>query len=169
MANWKKMAEAFGRAIQDPERSREGTRLVREAGERFSRPREKFDSELGTVTREPWTDEAKDVNRAYLKGAYRPNEARNVEDFDKVSDELTDDALQKDFDEAFEKAVDRARYGNRMKELRDVDITNERGVEAIGEMSDETVREELIRRLQDENTDIGDVIEWTEDIYNKYK
>lgn len=81
----------------------------------------------------------------------------------------TDEALPGDFDKEFKRAEAKAKYGNRMKELADVDVTDERVADEIGEMSDDAVREEMIRQLLDDKKDISDVIKWAEDLYNKYK
>lgn len=94
------------------------------------------------------------------------NVARRAE---RLADERTDEALPDDFAKEFKRAEDKAKYGNRMRELRDADITDERVAEDIGEMSDASVREEMIRRLLDENQDISDVLRWADDLYNKYK
>lgn len=81
----------------------------------------------------------------------------------------TDEALPDDFDKAFKLAEDKAKYGNRMKEFADVDVTDESVADEIGKMSDAAVREEMIRQLLDDKKDISDVIKWAEDLYNKYK
>lgn len=81
----------------------------------------------------------------------------------------TDEALPDDFTKAFKQAEDKAKYGNRIKELEGVDVTDERVADEIGEMSDNAVREEMIRQLLDDKKDISDVIKWAEDLYNRYK
>ena len=88
---------------------------------------------------------------------------------ERLLDEHTDEASSEDFTREFKRAEDKAKYGNRMRELRDADITDERVAEGIGEMSDESVREEMIRRLLDDKQDISDVLQWADDLYNKYK
>lgn len=88
---------------------------------------------------------------------------------ERLADEQTNEALPDDFAKEFKRAEDKAKYGNRMKELDGADITDERVADEIGEMSDDTVREEMLRQLLDDKKDISDVIRWAEDLYNKYK
>lgn len=152
MANWKKMAEAFGRAVQDPERSRAGDRLVRDAAARFERPREKYEPEFDRVTREPWTDEAQDVNRAFVKGELHGwKDASNAKNVGKDFDEMTDRGLQDDFDKSFEEALikRRGKIRDAMDDVRDADEAADAGIEDI--------RKAAIEMLKSGH-DIGDVI-----------
>lgn len=119
MANWKKMAEAFGRAVQDPERSRAGDRLVRNAATRFERPREKYEPEYDRVTREPWTDEAQDVNRAFVKGELHgwkdASDAKNAgKDFDEMTETRSNATLKQTASDEWDDA-----FARRKQDVRD--------------------------------------------------
>ena len=173
MANWNKMAEAFGRAVCGVGDDNKIAKAARDVFERdldnyrnpaamgraeaFNMGQESARMDNSTVRKEMGTDKW----RADREGVERR--------MDELGDERTDEALSDDFTKEFKRAEAKAKYGNRMKELRDADITDERVAEGIGEMSDESVREEMIRRLLDENQDISDVLQWADDLYNKYK
>lgn len=167
MANWNKIAEAFGRAVNAPGASKEGIKRVYESNTLKTMsgdvaPFEKVNPDNDRIQQS--------FHKGFGEGADIADSPLNSEPyFRDIEDRVTDSRLQRAFDEGFERAVERAKYGNRMKELRDVDISDERVADEIGKMSDDSVREEMIRRLLDENQDISDILQWADDLYNKYK
>lgn len=118
MANWKKMAEAFGRAMSDPSSSREGRRLIK-AGKR-----DLTDTRLKTTDNglrlEPANPEYdRDVAESYTRGEMGgiKDDTENIQKgydreergklFDERTEQRTDEALETnradEWDEAFKR------------------------------------------------------------------
>ena len=117
MASWKKMAEAFGRAMKDPGASREGKELVKKA----------ITIDDGT----PNLSERLDRDVAYTKGRRDAN-AENLDDlgksrderqaaFDKRSDERTNKSLEEKRDDEWDAAF---RHAQGVMELPDDEMND---------------------------------------------
>lgn len=141
MANWKKMAEAFGRAFTDPGmQSKYGSGLIKHGAE----PTTSYDLDVTKSGRIVNNNKSfnKDIADAFERGKVEGiiedtdrmgkgisrDERKRL--FDESSDRLTDEALQQDFDEAFD------------------EVTKTDGL-----------REEAIKMLKN-GTDISDVFEY---------
>lgn len=136
MANWKKMAEAFGRAMHRPNTS---SKLASETFDRATKAGAADDYLEGAS--KGFEDELKlHKSDDYTTNAY-----------DNKTDKLTDEALQKDFDEAFEAALAKRR-GKILEAMGDA-----RGAEEAADAGIDDIRKAAIEMLKS-GRDIGDVI-----------
>lgn len=161
MSTWKKMAEAFGRAVNSPTATARGRSMVNRSETVRHTP-----GDIAPLTGERPSD-LSPVQNAYLKGydegeridnavsgdlgehSYDADRAGAYRD--KVEDAYTDMRLRKDFDEAFEEALAKRRDKIRdaMGDARDADEAADAGID--------DVRKAAIEMLKS-GQDIGDVI-----------
>lgn len=122
MANWKKMAEAFGRALSDPSVSREGRRLIKAGKRDLTDQRLKTtDNGLRLEPSNPGYD--RDATEAYTRGQMGgiKDDTENIQKgygreersqlFDERTDQRTDEALEGEFDKEFNDAIERRKQG----------------------------------------------------------
>lgn len=132
MASWKKMAEAFGRAIADPSASREGRRLIK-AGKR-----ELTDQRLKPVGNGLYLEPSnprfdKDVTEAYTRGEMTgiQDDLENIQKgydreersqlFDERTEERTNKALNENHDNEWDAAF---RHAQGVMELPDDEMND---------------------------------------------
>lgn len=118
MAMWKKMAEAFGRAIKDPGTTKNGRELVFESKTVKNRPGDVAYHDKDTPAQRAFKrgmaegeEEyyiAKDAARERYDGE-DPDVRRDVmsDEFERREDIVTDNRLEKEFDDAFKSNINR--------------------------------------------------------------
>lgn len=130
MASWKKMAEAFGRALADPSTSREGRRLIKAGKRELTDARLKpTGNGLRIEPSNPRYD--KDVADAYTRGEIGgiQDDMENIQKgydreersklFDERTEQRTDEALNKEWDDAFNQSS--AKFKDQSASLTDED------------------------------------------------
>ena len=125
MANWKKMAEAFGRAMNRPDlrnemntlgkNSKQGIRDRADLYDRMSRSAgESIDTDVAFTRGLESGEDQRNIVDAEMESFYKkhPDENRRYAEeqrvFDDLTDDLTDAGLQYDFTKLFEQAAAKA-------------------------------------------------------------
>lgn len=154
MANWKKVAEAFGRAFNSPTATIRGQELVADS-KTVKSLTGKHSSDLTPEQRaaQKGYGEGEQINDAVEgdlgKDSYDVDRAGEYRD--KVEDAYTDMQLNKEFDEAFEEALNKRR-GKIRGAMGDA-----RGAEEAADAGIDDIRKAAIEMLKS-GQDIGDVL-----------
>ena len=142
MANWKKMAEAFGRATFG--RNDKENPAIKAARDSYKR-------DLDNYTKDK---DAADRAEAFFKG----KEERwldKAKDADAFEDKLSDERLAEDFDKAIDEAAENHGYKKWRNESKDMPVDDGFGGDLHDVNREDAVqrsREEIIKALQ-QNTD----------------
>lgn len=160
--NWKKIAEAFGRAVNDPGATQKGRKLVFESKTVKNRPGDVAYDDKDTPAQRAFKhgmfegDEeyaiAKDATRERYDGE-DPDVRRNVmeDEFERREDIVTDNRLEKEFDEGFDAAL-----AKRRGKIRDA-MGDAHGAEEAADAGIDDIRKAAIEMLKS-GKDIGDVL-----------
>lgn len=160
--NWKKIAEAFGRAVNDPGATQNGRKLVFESKTVKNRPGDVAYDDKDTPAQRAFKhglfegDEeyaiAKDATRERYDGE-DPDVRRNVmeDEFERREDIVTDNRLEKEFDKGFEAAL-----AKRRSNIRNA-MGDARGAEEAADAGIDDIRKAAIEMLKS-GKDIGDVL-----------
>ena len=160
--NWKKIADAFGRAIKDPGATQKGRKLVFESETVKNRPGDVdyYDEDTpaqrafkrGMVEGNEEYSIARDATRERYDGE-DPDVRRNVmeDEFERREDIVTDNRLKKEFDKGFEEAL-----AKRRGEIRNA-MGDARGAEEAADAGIDDIRKTAIEMLKS-GQDIGDVL-----------
>lgn len=111
MASWKKMAEAFGRAVADPGSSREGRALIKRGSKDVTQYKIGADDN-GKLKLVPGDKFDADVNKAFETGKAKAN----AEDRDDIQLGYNREERQARFDERSDKRTDKSLEENRADE-----------------------------------------------------
>lgn len=154
MANWKKIAEAFGRAFNSPAATIRNQELIADSKTVKSLPgRRQSDLTPEQRAAQKGYDEGERLNDAVDadlgENSYDAERAGVYRD--KVEDAYTDMQLRKDFDEAFEEALAkrRGKIRDAMGDAHDAEEAADAGIDDI--------RKAAIEMLKS-GRDIGDVL-----------
>lgn len=150
MANWKKMAEAFGRATFG--RNNSENPAIKAA-------RDSYERDLRNYTKDK---DAAERAEAFFKG----KEERWLDkatDADVFEDKLSDEYLAKDFDKALDDAAERHGYDKWREESKDMPLDDGFG----GSMHDVN-REDAVQRVREEMIEELKKGMPLEDFFDKY-
>lgn len=142
MANWKKIAAAFGRASEDPELTENGRKLLRESYNKLSPSDEKKSFDIAS-------DYAANEEGARADLGFKSDDSDVG--FDISTNDMNERALQRAFETGFEKALAkrRGKIRDAMGDARDADEAADAGINDI--------RKAAIEMLES-GQDIGDVL-----------
>lgn len=163
MASWNKIAEAFGRALSRPDirnemnvfgkNSKQGIRDRRDLFDLVEKKAKDNDAEdeLYRGMMDGEDDETILWQEKYEPENKDPSYDKRQKDFDNRTDEREATALQQDFDNSFEEALNKRRG-----KIRDA-MGDARGAEEAADVGIDDIRRAAIEMLKS-GQDIGDVI-----------
>lgn len=165
MAMWKKMADAFGRAVKDPGATQKGRELVFESKTVKNRPGDvdyhgkdtpaQRAFKRGMSEGEEEYAIAKDATRERYDGE-DPDVRRNVmeDEFERREDIVTDNRLEKEFDEGFNSAI--ARRKQDVKDWYGKDFPQDKVDEGADTFEEDLWR--IIGELRDKGMSGNDIL-----------
>lgn len=163
MANWNKIAEAFGRALSRPDIRNEMNVFGKNSKQGIRDRRDLFDLVEKKARDNNAEDElyhgmmgGEDDNTILWREKYEvenkdPSYDERQKDFDDRTDQREATALQQDFDDGFEEALNKRRG-----KIRDA-MGDARGAEEAADAGIDDIRKVVIEMLKS-GQDIGDVI-----------
>lgn len=164
MANWKKIAEAFGRAMAERAKDTPASKVVAE-----SKTIKDLDK-IGSL------HQANPEQRAYLEGhehggpdnyyAAKERGGNYEKRIDEIEDENSDFRLERELDNAIKRAEGQADYAGRMKGMREGELADDAVDQAISEDYGQQYLDEFKRRLTEGN--VADALRWAAEEYEKY-
>lgn len=164
MSSWKKMAEAFGRAMSERAKDTPASKVVSES---------KTIKDLDKIG---YRHQASPEQRAYLEGhehggpdnyyAAKERGGDYETRIDEIEDENSDFRLGEELNAAIKKAEGQADYAGRMKGMREGELADDAVDEAISEDYGQQYLDEFKRRLTEGN--VADALRWAAEEYEKY-
>lgn len=159
MPNWKKMAEAFGRAVRTPDpESRETARNIHQA----LADKSFHDMEFAKgQTRAAVDADELNSKAAYFENKYGGNKIPRSAFRDALEEELTDKRLADDFEDAFNSAVERHGYDTWKKGSGDKPLNDGLNGEIHNlerEGAEDDIRAQMIEELKS-GVDLSDFFE----------
>lgn len=162
MATWKKMAEAFGRAMDEyPREGKAAQAILHSKGADWEGKYDRMTPEQRAYKHGQMLEGEENYQVAKERAKEDPSKSI-TEHIDDIEDENSDYRLRKDFEDAFEEAV--ARRSGKLVPPKLKESISPETLKKTEEYNEDFVRRKMIEDLQS-GKDIGDVLRDYNDLY----